>query len=160
MKLDLSGARIYARSAYLGFPEDSVLTIGELSKATGANISTIRHYERVGLLSPPVRSEGNQRRYDEDDIARLSFITRSRDLGLSLDAIRDMLQLAGHHPVSGADADRIIGEQLATIRTKIRRLRKLQTELERLSEVATRNDGSRCRMLEALSDDDLPALPG
>ncbi|MDQ0420920.1 DNA-binding transcriptional MerR regulator [Peteryoungia aggregata LMG 23059] len=93
-------------------------------------------------------------------MARLSFITRSRDLGLSMDAIRDMLQLASHNPDSGADADRIIGAQLATIRTKIRRLKKLQIELERLSEVATGNEGSRCRVLDALSDDDLPALSG
>ncbi|MBW8298709.1 MAG: MerR family transcriptional regulator [Hydrogenophaga sp.] len=110
-----------------------MLTIGELARATGANISTIRHYERVGLLSPPERSDGNQRRYREEDRIRLSFITRSRDLGLSIDAIRDMLQLGQRPAMSATDADRIIDEQLSAIRTKITRLRKLETELERLS---------------------------
>ncbi|QDG93269.1 MerR family transcriptional regulator [Rhizobium sp. NIBRBAC000502774] len=132
-----------------------MLTIGELSKATGANISTIRHYERVGLLSPPARSDGNQRRYREDDKARLSFITRSRDLGLSLDAIRDMLQLASQPPVSGTDADRIIDEQLVVIRTKIGRLRKLEGELERLAKVAADDSRASHRVIDALADDNV-----
>ena len=135
-----------------------MLTIGELSKATGANISTIRHYERVGLLSPPARSDGNQRRYLEHDRARLAFITRSRDLGISLDAIRDMLLLADHPSVSSRDADRIIDEQLNTIRQKISHLRKLEGELERLSNAGTGEDPARRRVISALADEELAAL--
>lgn len=120
-----------------------MLTIGDLAKATGANISTIRHYERVGLLSPPKRTDGNQRRYSQEDRARLSFITRSRDLGLSIDAIRDILQLAAPGAMSATEADRIIEEQLSVIRTKITQLQTLEDELRRLSvQDATNRDGA------------------
>lgn len=129
-----------------------MLTIGELARATGANISTIRHYERVGLLEPAVRSDGNQRRYREEDCVRLSFITRSRDLGLSIDAIRDMLQLGQRPEMSAIDADRIIDEQLSVIRTKIARLRKLETELERLSKRKPHN-GDGYGVVAVLADD-------
>lgn len=120
-----------------------MLTIGDLAKATGANISTIRHYERVGLLSPPQRTDGNQRRYRQEDRARLSFITRSRDLGLSIDAIRDILQLAAPGAMSATEADRIIEEQLSVIRTKITQLQTLEGELRRLSvQDGNNRDGS------------------
>lgn len=120
-----------------------MLTIGDLAKATGANISTIRHYERVGLLSPPKRTDGNQRRYSQEDRARLSFITRSRDLGLSMDAIRDLLQLAAPGALSAREADRVIGEQLSVIRTKIAQLQTLEGELRRLSiQDAANRDGA------------------
>ncbi|WP_421406613.1 MerR family transcriptional regulator [Agrobacterium tumefaciens] len=130
-----------------------MLTIGELATATGANISTIRHYERVGLLSAPARSDGNQRRYHEGDRARVAFIIRSRDLGLSLDAIRDMLELACHATKRGKDADRIIHEQLATIRTKIGRLRKLEGELNRLSNLDADDHRDEHLVIEVLAND-------
>lgn len=130
-----------------------MLTIGELSKATGANISTIRHYERVGLLSPPARSDGNQRRYSDDDRKRLAFIARSRDLGISLDAIRDMLQLASDPPVPENQADRIIEEQLAAIRTKIGRLRKLEGELTKLSSGTDNRYEGASRVINVLAND-------
>lgn len=129
-----------------------MLTIGELSKATGANISTIRHYERVGLLSIPERSDGNQRRYSDTDRSRLMFITQARDLGLTVDAIRDMIDLAVSPRISEADANRIIDEQLSTVRMKLARLRKLENELERM----TREEGTReeagFRVIEALAE--------
>ncbi len=129
-----------------------MLTIGELSKATGTNISTIRHYERVGLLLVAARSDGNQRRYDEADRARLSFITRSRDLGLSIDAIRDMLLLEEQPPLSVGDADPIIDTQLSVVRTKIQHLRRLESELERLSGQTSSNGNGR-GVVNALADD-------
>jgi DNA-binding transcriptional MerR regulator len=113
--------------------EKSVLTIGELSKATGANISTIRHYERVGLLPAPSRSDGNQRRYTDSARAQLAFISQARDLGISIDDIRDMIELTTQPSLEDADARRIVGEQLSNVTLKMSRLAKLHRELERLS---------------------------
>jgi len=110
-----------------------VLTIGELSKATGANISTIRHYERVGLLPAPSRSDGNQRRYTDSARAQLAFISQARDLGISIDDIRDMIELTTQPSLEEADARRIVGEQLSNVTLKMSRLTKLHRELERLS---------------------------
>src|SRR6516165_3237161 len=74
---------------------DRDIAIGELSRRTGCNIETIRYYERVGLL-PKARREigGRFRRYDGDDIARLRFIRRARQLGFTLDEVRGLLRLA------------------------------------------------------------------
>src|SRR6185436_8546401 len=62
--------------------------IGELADATGLTVRTLHHYEHLGLLAPPARTEGRQRLYDEDDVRRLYRIRALRDLGLSLTDIR------------------------------------------------------------------------
>jgi DNA-binding transcriptional MerR regulator len=60
------------------------LTIGDLAKATGAKVETIRYYERIGLLPAPARTGGNYRSYSREQLGRLSFIRRARGLGFSL----------------------------------------------------------------------------
>src|SRR5215472_8122817 len=69
------------------------IAIGELSRRTQCKIETIRYYERIGLLRRP-RRQGRFRRYDPDDVARLKFIRRARQLGFTLDEVRGLLQLA------------------------------------------------------------------
>src|SRR5947209_11906248 len=66
---------------------------GALAAHTGCNIETIRYYERVGLLPPPPRSVGGHRLYGEGLIRRLNFDRRSRDLGISIEEIRELLRL-------------------------------------------------------------------
>lgn len=127
-----------------------MLTIGELARTTGANVSTIRHYERVGLLAAPSRSDGNQRRYSESDRARLSFITHSRDLGLSIQAIRDMLRLSEQRRLPGTEIARIADEQLKMVRGKITKLARLERELARISKLGTLDGGLDCRVMEVL----------
>jgi len=133
-----------------------VLTIGELSKATGANISTIRHYERVGLLPAPSRSDGNQRRYTDSARAQLAFISQARDLGISIDDIRDMIELTTQPSLEEADARRIVGEQLSNVTLKMSRLTKLHRELERLSRLDPA-DNPDSRLIEVLA---LETRPG
>ena len=70
------------------------IAIGELSRRTQCNIETIRYYERIGLLPKPRRTGGRYRRYEDEDIARLRFIRRARQLGFTLDDIRALMQLA------------------------------------------------------------------
>ncbi len=93
-----------------------MLTIGDLSKTSGVKIPTIRYYEQMGLLPHAERSEGNQRRYTKEEMDRLTFIKHSRDLGLSIDAIRSLIELSHHPDKPCADADRIALEQLASVR--------------------------------------------
>jgi MerR family mercuric resistance operon transcriptional regulator len=64
------------------------IAIGELSRRTQCNIETIRYYERIGLLPEPRRPGGRFRRYDANDIARLRFVRRARQLGFNLDGVR------------------------------------------------------------------------
>jgi DNA-binding transcriptional MerR regulator len=68
-------------------------TIGEISEQTGVHIETVRYYEKVGLLPPPPRTEGGHRLYADDHLKRIIFIRRSRELGFTLDDIRNLLGL-------------------------------------------------------------------
>jgi MerR family mercuric resistance operon transcriptional regulator len=60
---------------------ERAIAIGELSRRTGANIETIRYYERIGMMPAPLRSQGGRRLYTEDQSRRLAFIRRARTLG-------------------------------------------------------------------------------
>lgn len=128
-----------------------MLTIGELAKATGTNVSTIRYWEQTGLLAPSERSEGNQRRYTEDEQDRLAFIRNARDLGLSVDAIRDLIDLSVRPDMPGMEVDRIAAEQLAEIREKIQRLKMLETELVQISNRGAPSGTNNSRVIQALA---------
>lgn len=132
-----------------------MLTIGDLSKTTGVKVPTIRYYEQMGLLSHPERSEGNQRRYSKPERERLSFIKHARELGLTIEAIRELLDLSQHPEKPCAEADRIAAEQLVTVREKILRLKKLEAELERISTHCHTNQVRDCYVIRALANHDL-----
>lgn len=129
-----------------------MLSIGELSKRTGVKVATIRYYEQMGLISAPDRSEGNQRRYERTDLERLSFIRHARDLGLTIDAIRDLLDLSAHPERPCGEADRIAEQHLASVRAKIEKLRKLEHELERIVTQCGAHTIGDCYVIRALSD--------
>ncbi|WBV44912.1 helix-turn-helix domain-containing protein [Pseudoroseomonas cervicalis] len=127
------------------------LSIGALARATNTKVETIRWYERVGLLPPPSRTEGNYRAYGPAQLARLSFIRRARDLGFSLEQVRALLDLAGHGDHSCAAVHDIAREHLAEVERKLADLTALRAELSNL--LCGREGGTiaECRIVEALS---------
>ncbi|CAN7628326.1 helix-turn-helix domain-containing protein [Rhizobium sp. LjRoot30] len=128
------------------------LSIGDLSRRTGVKVPTIRYYEQMALISAPERSEGNQRRYGKADLERLAFIRHARDLGLSIDEIRELIRLS-HHPEQACDgADRIAASHLASVRQRIARLQKLEQELERIVSHCEGHTIGDCYVIRALSD--------
>lgn len=72
---------------------DGSMTIGDLAKAAGVNVETIRFYQRKGLMPEPDRPLGSIRRYGRTDQSRLSFIKSAKRLGFSLDETAQLLQL-------------------------------------------------------------------
>ena len=96
------------------------MKIGEASAASGCHIETIRYYERAGLMSKPARTEGGYRAYRPEEVQRLRFITRGRELGFSIEEIRSLLALAGDATLSCGDVDRLARQHLADIRTRVR----------------------------------------
>ncbi len=131
--------------------EQDNLKIGDLARATGTKVVTIRYYEKVGLLPPPDRSTGNYRTYDAKALDRLRFIRRCRDLGFTLDQIRELLELSSDVEHSCAMVDEITAAHLAEVERKIADLQALAKELRRIS--ATCSGGgtiSNCRILEAI----------
>jgi len=130
---------------------EKFLTIGELARATGVKVETVRYYEKIGLLEAPRRTSGNYRAYRVEHLNRLSFIRRSRDLGFSLDQIRDLLALAdkGDQPCQSVDA--IARAHLAEVDRKIADLRALRSELDSLIKQCRCGTVAQCKIIEALS---------
>ncbi|MGV6804174.1 MAG: MerR family transcriptional regulator [Ruegeria sp.] len=129
-----------------------MFTIGDLSRQTGVKVPTIRFYEEKGLMPPPGRTAGNQRRYDHTALRRLRFIKHTRDLGLPLADIEALLSLEG---ARGADLDRahqIAEQQLYDLRDRIRRLQRLETELARIADACDGEHGRVCAVLHAFGD--------
>lgn len=127
------------------------LTIGKLASATGTKVETVRWYEKVGLIAPPARTGGNYRAYSPDDLARLSFIRRARDLGFSLDQVRALLDLAAQRERDCGTVDVIAAEHLAEVDRKLADLTALRRELARLISTCEGGTVADCRILEALA---------
>ncbi|MBX3576379.1 MAG: helix-turn-helix domain-containing protein [Rhizobiaceae bacterium] len=132
-----------------------MLTIGDLSRRTGVKVPTIRYYEQMGLIEPAERSEGNQRRYSRQERERLSFIKHARDLGLTIESIRELIELSAHPEQPCDQADRIAAEQLKSVREKIKKLTLLERELVRISSHCAGENVRECYVIHALANHDL-----
>ncbi len=131
-----------------------MITIGRLGAAAGVKAPTIRYYEEIGLLPPPERSAGNQRLYGAAHRERLAFIRHARELGFSLDAIRELLRLSDDPDQSCAAADAIARRQLAAVDSRIARLTALRGELARMLRQCSSGRIAECRVIEALAGQD------
>lgn len=134
-------------------------TIGGLAKASGVKVTTIRYYESIGLIDPPDRSEGGQRLYDKGAVERMNFIRHARDLGFSLDAIRELIALSANTERSCAEIDEIARRHAADIRHRIKRLKALEREMERMIKACSVDKVADCRVLAVLTHHDLCATP-
>ncbi len=128
------------------------LSIGQLARAAGTSVQTIRWYEARGLLARPMRTRGGQRRYDERALKRLLFIRHARDLGLTLQDIRALLALVDEPAAPCEEADAIIRRELARVRRKIAGLQALEREFTRMLEECPAREVRNCRVIEILSD--------
>ena len=127
------------------------LSIGELGRRAGAKVETIRYYERIGLLPAPARTEGNYRVYGEAALNRLSFIRRARDLGFSIEQVRDLLALSDRRDQSCATVDELTRAHLAEVERKIADLEALRRELSALLSQCRQGTISTCLIIEALA---------
>ncbi len=129
-----------------------MLTIGKLAVASGVKIPTIRYYEQIGLLPAAERSPGNQRLYARDALKRLAFIRHARELGFTLEAIRDLLGLSDRPDQSCFEVDAIARAQLRAVEGRIARLQALKSELERMIDRCAGGTISACRVIEVLGN--------
>jgi DNA-binding transcriptional MerR regulator len=129
-----------------------MLSIGEMSRRSGVKVPTIRYYEQMGLIAAPERSAGNQRRYTRAELDRLTFIRHARDLGLSLDAIRELARLSENPDMPCGEAHEIAAAHLGAIRQRIARLKRLERELTRIEASCTADRVGECNILHALAD--------
>lgn len=125
--------------------------IGRIAAQTRVNIETIRYYERIGIVTEPPRTSGRHRAYDDQHVQRLIFIRRSRELGFSLDNIRELLELADRSNKACSKTKDLTLRQLADVRGKITSLRKLEHALRVMTEACEPGSDKPCPILDALS---------
>jgi DNA-binding transcriptional MerR regulator len=130
------------------------LKIGELAERTGTNTPTIRYYEEIGLLPQPDRQEGNQRRYGEEAVKRLTFIRRCRDFGFSIEQVRMLTSLVQDRSRSCFEARDLAEEHLKEVRAKLKGLRELEKSIagfvESCNVACAGGPGPDCVILEDL----------
>src|SRR5215471_1631605 len=131
-----------------------LLSIGILSKHSRVNVETIRYYERIGLLASPPRSAGGYRMYSSTHVERLRFIRRARNLGLSIDEVRQLLGLADQKSKSCRKVRDLGAHHLADIRERIADLKRMERVLSRLVDACSEGELTDCPLLEALAQPD------
>jgi DNA-binding transcriptional MerR regulator len=109
-------------------------TSGDLARATGNTVRTIRFYEEEGILEPAEVSDGGHRRYTDDDLERLKLIGDLRELGLSLCEIKDILTLRKGCSCVAEFAERLeksLAGHVAEAQRRMERLERVRHEIER-----------------------------
>jgi len=123
------------------------MTIGVLARAGGVPVSTVRYYERVGLLRPSGRSGGNYRLYADEDLERLRFIRAAQATGFTLADIRELLR-----PTSCRRVQERIERRLADVGDRLGELRHVQRVLrEALTLCLSHEASGRCAALDDLA---------
>ena len=130
--------------------ETLMVTIGKLSKRTGCNIETIRYYERIGILLKPMRSEGGTRLYSEEQIKRLVFVCRSRELGFSLEEVRTLLRLVDGKKTTCQEIKTVTEGHIHDIEKKITDLKILQKTLKKISSQCSGGFVPDCPIIDTL----------
>jgi len=111
--------------------EDGTHQIGEVAKATGVRIDTIRFYEKEGLISKPGRSEGGFRQYTASVMDRVRFIKKAQSFGLTLSEIKTIMKKSdqGLKPCC-SHVEKVLERKLVELEKNIRDLQKMKRNLK------------------------------
>jgi MerR family copper efflux transcriptional regulator len=128
----------------------SLVTIKQASEATGVSAKMIRHYESIGLISAPLRTDNRYRHYAEVELKDLRFIRHARDLGFSFEDIRQLLSLWRDKSRPSAEVKAIAQRHIGELEEKARQLTEMSHTLQALVACCPGNASPDCPILEAL----------
>lgn len=138
------------------------MKIGEISKATGIPVETIRYYEKIGLVPKPERQASGYRQYRQSHLDRLLFIKRCRNLDMAQDEIRELIRLADQPDADCSEVDALLARHLNHVRERLRELASLEDTLEQLQQACSEGRTvSECGILGGLTSEaavDQPAV--
>ena len=126
-------------------------TISRLAQAAGIPTTTVRYYERIGLLQPEDRSQGNYRLYGDESLERLKFIRAAQATGFTLDDIKTLLSdKAGNAPSCGS-VRVLIEERLGDLEQRLKDLRQVRKVLRTaLEQCRGQKKSDRCQVVASL----------
>src|SRR6266853_5422789 len=108
------------------------LRSGELAEQAGVSTDTLRHYERMGILAKPRRSEGNYRMYPPDSVTRVRLVRQALAIGFSLPELQKILKVRDQGGAPCKHVRAIAEEKLARVESEIADLAALREQLRTL----------------------------
>ena len=126
------------------------MQIGQAAKLSGVSAKMIRHYEAIGLIPQAGRHGSNYRTYTEEDVHRLAFIRRGRNLGFSLEQIADLLRLWADKDRSNAEVKALALSQVRDLEAKARHLQEMASLLLNLADACEGDGRPECPIISDL----------
>jgi MerR family transcriptional regulator, copper efflux regulator len=130
-----------------------MINIGDAAAATGLSAKMIRHYEAIGLIGRPTRTQSGYRLYDGSDIRTLHFVRHARHLGFSLERIRELVSLWHDPQRASADVKRIALAHVADLDRQIALLVQMRDALARTASQCHGDHLPACPILDGIDRD-------
>ena len=134
------------------------MNIGEAAKASGVSAKMIRHYESVGLFPEAERTDSGYRQYADKDVSTLRFVRQSRDLGFSIEQIRELLGLWQNRRRPSRQVKALAQAHIEELEDKLQELQAMKATLEHLVHCCHGDDRPDCPIIESLAEK-APVLP-
>ena len=131
--------------------EAALLNIGEAAESSGVSAKMIRHYEEIGLVPKPGRTQAGYRVYREADVHRLRFVRRARDLGFSMKEIETLLGLWNNRRRASSEVKRLATQHIADLDRRIAELQAMRRTLAELSRHCHGDGRPECPILDDLA---------
>jgi MerR family copper efflux transcriptional regulator len=128
------------------------MNIGQAAKASGVSAKMIRHYESLGLFPHAARSDAGYRQYGDKEINTLRFIRHSRDLGFSLEQIRELLALWLNRRRPSRQVKALAQAHIEELDEKLQELQAMKATLEHLVHCCHGDDRPDCPIIDTLAD--------
>lgn len=126
------------------------MNVGDAARRAGLPAKTIRYYEEIGLIAPQ-RAGNGYRDYSGDDVHRLAFLKRARNLGFSIDDCRQLMALYQDRSRASADVRQIASDHVTAIEEKIRELQSMRSTLQKLVHACHGDARPDCPILEEMA---------
>ncbi|QPC89288.1 Cu(I)-responsive transcriptional regulator [Mesorhizobium sp. INR15] len=126
------------------------MNVGDAAHRSGLPAKTIRYYEEIGLISPQRASNG-YRDYSGDDIHRLTFLRRARNLGFSIDDCRQLMALYQDRSRASHDVREIAAAHVTAIEEKVRELQSMRVTLQKLIHACHGDHRPDCPILDDMA---------
>lgn len=136
---------------------ETKMNIGQAAKASGVSAKMIRHYEGLGLFPEAQRTEAGYRQYGESDLSTLRFIRQSRDLGFSLEQIRDLLGLWQNRKRPSRQVKALAQAHIAELDAKLQELQAMRATLAHLVHCCAGDDRPDCPIIDRLATEPIVA---